>query len=43
MPTQKDVFDMSKNNSIIFTDEIDVKKREPKLIEELPPRDINGL
>jgi MFS family permease len=41
-PTQKDVPDMSRNNSITFTDEIDAKKGESKPIEELPPRDING-
>ena len=42
-PTQKDVPDMSKSNSITFIDEIDAKKGEPKPVEELPPRDINSL
>ena len=34
---------MSRNNSIAFTDEIDAPKGEPRTVEELPPRDINGL
>ena len=34
---------MSMSNSITFIDEINTKKREPKPIEELSPRDINSL
>ena len=34
---------MSRNNSIKFIDEINTKKGKRKLINELPPRDINSL
>ncbi len=43
IPTQKDIPDMSRSNSITFTDKINAKKGEPKPVEELPPQDINGL
>jgi len=34
---------MSKSNFIIFINEINTKRREPKPVKELPPRNINSL